>query len=284
MFRNASWGAIGVNVGFEEGLELAAEIGFEGVDTPIGKAAEMVDQGEGSRFQGLYSERGLQMGPWGVPVNWRGSQEEFDAGLTALHRLAAAGRAVGATRVCTWVPPYSDELAYQANWKFHVDRFGPIAAVLAEHDCTLGLEFIGPKTLRQGHPHEFVHELPTMLELCAEIGPNVGLLLDAWHWYTAHGTEAQLAGLSNEQVVVVHVNDAPPGVPIDEQVDNVRCLPGATGVIDLACFMRHLARMGYDGPVIVEPFNQELREMEDRAAAEKTKASLDLLFDLAGVS
>lgn len=284
MFRNASWGAIGVSVGFDEGLDLAAELGFEGVDVPIGKAAEMVDQGAGAAFQALYSERGLQMGPWGVPVNWRGSEAEWRAGLAELPRLAAAGRAVGATRVATWIPPSSDELDFEANWRFHVERFRPIAQILADHDCRLGLEFIGPKTLRVGKKYEFVYNLPGMLELCADIGPNVGLLLDAWHWYTSGGDEAQLAGLDNAQVVVVHVNDAPAGVPRDEQLDNVRCLPAATGVIDIATFMKHLARMGYDGPVTVEPFNQELREMDDRAAAAKTKASLDTIFAMAGLA
>ncbi|NUQ00153.1 MAG: sugar phosphate isomerase/epimerase, partial [Armatimonadetes bacterium] len=112
------------------------------------------------------------------------------------------------------------------------------------------------------------------------IGPNVGLLLDAWHWYTSGGDESQLAGLTNQDVVNVHVNDAPAGVDRDEQRDNVRLLPAASGVIDIATFMKHLDRMGYDGPVTVEPFNQELREMDDRAAAERTKASLDTIFAL----
>lgn len=284
MFRNATWGAIGVKVGFEEGLDLAVEVGFEGVDVPIGTAAEWVEKNETAAFQALYSERGLQMGAWGLPVNWRGSAEEFQSSLGGLARLAAAGRAVGATRCATWVPSFSDERDWDANWAFHVERFGACAAILADCDCRLGLEFIGPKTLRAGHTYEFVYDLPGMLELCADIGPNCGLLLDCWHWYTSHGDEAQLAGLTNEQVINVHVNDAPAGVAIDEQLDNVRCLAGATGVIDIATFLKHLARMEYDGPVTVEPFNQELREMEDRAAAEKTKASLDTIFAMAGIA
>lgn len=283
MFRNAMWGAIGVNVGFEEGLDLAVETGFEGVDVNIQKAAELVAGESAAAFQALYSERGLQLGAWGLPVNWQGPEDKFRESLAKLPELAAAAREVGATRCNTWVPPASDERDFATNWQFHLDRFGPVAAILAEHDCRLGLEFIGPKTLRANKKYEFVYDLPGMLELCAALGPNVGLLLDCWHWYTSGGTEAQLAGLTREQVVNVHVNDAPAGVPVEEQIDSVRLLPAASGVIDIETFMKHLKRMDYDGPVTVEPFNQELREMDDKAAALATRAALDTLFELAGI-
>lgn len=83
-----------------------------------------------------------------------------------------------------------------------------------------------------------------MLELCDTVGANVGLLLDAWHWYTSGNDKADLELLTAKDVVDVHVNDAPAGVPIDEQVDGVRCLPGETGVIDLNTFFRCLAARG----------------------------------------
>ncbi len=281
MYRNASWGPIGVKVGFEEGLDLAVEVGFEGSDVPITVASTMVEDGAAASFQSLYSERGLQMGPWGLG-NWKGTEEEYQRLLEVLAPQAAAAREVGATRCATWVPSWSDELDWEANWQFHLDRFGPVARILAEHDCRLGLEFLGPETLRRGKRYEFVHTLPQMIELCAALGDNVGLLLDSWHWYTSGGTVDDLAALTNEQIVHVHVNDAPAGVELAEQVDSVRLLPCASGAIDLEGFMDQLVRLGYDGPVTVEPFNQELRDMPDRAAAEATKASLDRLFALVG--
>lgn len=281
MYKSASWGCIGVKVGFEEGLDLARQVGFEGVDTNIERAAQMQEAGQAAAFVELYASRGLRLGNWGFPVNWRGEAAAYQESLAALPRLAKAAEAVGATRCATWVPSWSDDLDWDDNWAFHVDRFGPAARILADHGIALGLEFIGPKTLRAGKAHEFVHDLPQMLNLCGDIGPNVGLLLDCWHWYTSGGTEAQLAGLTAAQVVVVHVNDAPAGIAIDEQLDNVRLLPAASGVIDIATFMKHLARMGYDGPVVVEPFNQELREMEGEAAARATLDSLNTIFALA---
>ena len=31
-----------------------------------------------------------------------------------------------------------------------------LAQILAEHGCRLGIEFLGPKTLRTGHPYAFI--------------------------------------------------------------------------------------------------------------------------------
>jgi len=59
----------------------------------------------------------------------------------------------------------------------------------------------------------------------------------------------------------VHINDAPAGIPVDAQKDNVRCLPGETGVVDLKGFLGALDKIGYDGPVVPEPFLKELASL-----------------------
>ena len=101
-----------------------------------------------------------------------------------------------------------------------------------------------------------------MKDLISEIGrDNVGFLLDSWHWYTAQETEADLLSLKASDVVLCHLNDAPAGIPVEQQVDNRRGLPCATGVIDVKTFLGAMIRIGYDGPVVCEPFSQELRQM-----------------------
>jgi sugar phosphate isomerase/epimerase len=120
-----------------------------------------------------------------------------------------------------------------------------------------------------------------MMELVEAIGTgNVGLLLDSWHWYTSHGTVEELLQLSNNDIVHVHVNDAPSGIEIDKQTDNRRQLPITSGVINMKGFVNALVKIGYDGPVECEPFDQGLRKMEDGAALQKTIESLDRLWDL----
>lgn len=172
--------------------------------------------------------------------------------------------------------PCSNDRPYDENYEFHVQRFTPIARILGDHGVSLGLEFIGPKTLRQTQTHPFIHTMEAMLGLGRDIGPNVGLLLDCWHWYTSQGTMESLKSLTPASVVYVHVNDAPAGVPIDQQLDGTRALPGETGVINIAGFLQALKSIGYDGPVVPEPFKKELADLpSDEARLKTVGAAMD---------
>lgn len=282
MYKNLSPGAIGIGANLAESVCLAREHGFAGVDISIEEVAQIAEAQSVEAVRALLGE--VRPGGWGLPLDWRAEESKFREGLAQLPRYARLGQAIGADRVTMWLLPYSDELPFAENFRFHVARFTPIAQVLADHGCRLGLEFIGPQTLRNGKRYGFIHTLDGMLALCAAIGDNVGLLLDAWHWYTSHGTLAELDHLTNAQVVYVHVNDAPAGIAVDEQVDNVRCLPGETGVIDLPGFLRKLAAIGYDGPVTPEPFSAKLREMTPEQAARTTAAALDQMWQAAGLA
>lgn len=284
MFKNLNPGAIGVALPFEDSARLAAKHGFEGIEAPI---AAIVDQGNElsvERVAEILQSLNLRAGGWGLPVNWRADEQEYREGLKQLRRFAEVAQRLDSPWVATWVPPVSDSLPFQENFQFHVERFRPCAEILAEHGCRLGLEFIGPKTLRQNAKYEFIYTLEGMLELCEAIGTgNVGLLLDCWHWYTSGGTVETLQRLTADNVVYVHINDAPAGVPVDEQIDNVRCLPGETGVIDIRSFLRRLAEVGFDGPVTPEPFRKDLAQMPPEEAVRLTAESVHKVWQQAGL-
>jgi sugar phosphate isomerase/epimerase len=126
-----------------------------------------------------------------------------------------------------------------------------------------------------------------MMDLARAIGTgNVGLLLDAWHLYTSGGEVADLDSITAEDIVLVHVNDAPPGIALDKQIDRVRRLPMETGVIYLPEFMRKLDQLRYDGPVVAEPFSKRLDEIaahDPVAAARMTAEALGRLWTAAGL-
>jgi sugar phosphate isomerase/epimerase len=89
-----------------------------------------------------------------------------------------------------------------------------------------------------------------------------------------------LLALKNAQVVSVDLNDAPAGVPIDQQQDGKRELPAATGVIDAAAFLNALNRIGYDGPVRAEPFNKAVNDLDDEPACEAVAKAMKKAFAL----
>lgn len=87
-------------------------------------------------------------------------------------------------------------------------------------------------------------------------------MLDSWHWYNSHGTLGDIESLEKDEIVDAHINDAPAGVSVEEQLDNRRRLPGETRVINCKGFLTALSKIGYDGPVMVEPFHDRLKEMK----------------------
>ncbi len=239
----------------ESFVALAGRHGFGGVDAGGDELLRLMEARGGAEGARAYlAEHGVRIGSIGLPVEWRKDEDSFRAGLARLAAHAEAAAALGCTRCCTYILPSTDEepARYAART---ARRLRTCARILAPYGLRLGLEFVGPHHLRRRWAHVFFYDLPGTLELIGDIGePNVGLLLDSYHWYTTGGTVADLEGLRPEQIVHVHINDAKP-VPVEEALDNDRLFPGE-GVIDLAGFLGALQRIGYDGFVSLEVLSQ----------------------------
>ena len=276
MYKALNCNAIGIKgLTLPETIALARATGFAGVDFDMRQAMALPQ---------AFADSGIKPAQWGLPVG--GPQSEWAVDLTELDACAKLAADLGSQRCATWVPSWSDSRDLASNTAFHIERLTPVARVLADHGISLGLEFLGPVTLFQGHKYPFIHTMDAMMDMARQIGPNVGLLMDAWHLFTSGGTLADLAALTAQDIVHVHVNDAPVGVPFDLVVDTVRHLPLETGVLDLPGFLRTLASMGYDGPVVTEPFNARLNAVaatDPTAAATEVSAAMDRLFRLSGL-
>jgi len=280
VFQNLNTGAIGVKASFEEACSLAQKYGFRGVDIHAGD----VERLGASRVLELLDQHGLTIGGYSIPAKWLGSEEEWKASLRRAPRLLELGRKVGASRITTYLMPASDERTYLENFAFHVQRLKPVARVLEDYGFRFGIEFLGPQMFRRGKRYSFLFDVDTCLELCAAVNERVcGLLFDVWHWYTSEGTLEQVQKLTDRQVVYIHVNDAPAGIPVADQVDNVRCLPGETGVIDIVPVLRTLAENGCQAPVAVEPFNEYVRSLAPDDAVKATAAALNKVWSQAGL-
>jgi sugar phosphate isomerase/epimerase len=273
-------GRIGVRADIREVIRLAHAYGFESVEPPAGYLQKL-SAGETAELNDLMQSQSLVWGAAGLPVDFRRDDDRFQTSMKGLPQVAAALKRAGVSRVGTWLSPAHDSLTYAANFRQHALRLREAAKVLGDHGLSLGLEYVGPKTSWTARRYAFVHNMAQTKDLVAEIGlGNVGFVLDSWHWYTAGETAGDLLSLKNEQVVACDLNDAPAGVAVDEQIDNQRELPAATGVIDLKSFLAALVQIGYDGPVRAEPFNRELNALENEQAVEETAAAMKKAFAL----
>jgi sugar phosphate isomerase/epimerase len=252
-------GMVGVADDPAHAIDRATRFGFEAIE-PSPAFISRLSDAQLQDYLGKMREAKLAWGCAGLPVQFRGDDAAFDRDLKALPEKAAALQRVGATRMGTWLSPTSSTLTYLANLRRHAKRMREVAKVLGDHGVRLGMEYVAPKTSWTARRYPFVHTMAEMKDLLAEIDrPNVGFVLDTWHWYTAQETVDDLLTLRGQDVIQCHLNDAPAGIPVDQQVDNHRGLPCSTGVIDMKGFLTAMLKIGYDGPLVCEPFLPELR-------------------------
>lgn len=272
--------AIGVQTDQKGLVDLAYRNGFEAIIAMPEQLAKM-SQSEMDQLLADMKEKKLAWGSAGLPVDFRRDDQRFEADLKALPGACDALRRAGVTRMGTWIMPMHAELTYVQNFKRHAGRLRECAKVLSDRGLKLGLEYVGPQTLRNSQRFPFIHTMAETRELISEIGSrSIGLQLDSFHWYCAGETVEDLLSLTNHEIVLSDLNDARGGIPAEEQIDGQRELPSATGVIDLKAFLGALATIGFDGPIRAEPFNAALNKMENEMAVKATYEAMKRSFDL----
>ncbi len=263
----------GVTVGrvpWPEFAHLAQRTGYGGVDVNLARAME-----EGlDSTRALLKELKLRSSALSLPVEFRKDEAAFRETLARLEPAAHFARDIGSPRMVTWIAASADVPKPELR-RLYRERFRAVARVLARAGVRLGLEFLGPLHLRRSRPHEFIWRMDEMLEFARECGPNVGLLLDAWHWHHAGATPEDILKAGRQAIVHVHVADAP-DLPPEEIRDSERLLPGE-GVINWKGFFGALRRIGYRDAVSPEIFGRLKGKSPEEAARLALEATLDVM-------
>jgi sugar phosphate isomerase/epimerase len=267
MFVSLPPWAVARNVGWPEQARLAARVGYRGIDWAFGPAKAA----GADATRALLAELGIVPAIVNLPMRDPLGPDDaaFDSQLASLDGDAAFCRAIGCQRFqlvlgATTLPGQTKA----ERWAQVRRRLSSVGAVLARHDVRLGLEFLGPLTFRvprtgpsagaASSPVPFVWTLRETLALCEASAPNVGVTLDAWHWYHSGGTVADIRAADQSRIVHVHVSDAR-AMPPEQVRDDMRLLPGE-GVIDLVGFFRALQAIGYRGGVAPETIGPRIPE------------------------
>lgn len=283
MYASLMADMIGVDAFPDAEVKLAAEYGFGGIDLRLARRLGWLERYGVDKFAQHMATHGIRAGYGSMLTRTLSANaEEWGHAMEQLPRVAALAQALGFTRAGVVVMPFDDGLDPAANRRRHLARLREAAPVLADHGVRLGLEYVSPRTRRAGAAFPFVHAMDSVCELIDAAGqPNVGLMLDSFHWHCAAESVDDLRQLAAEQAVVVHINDAPQDVGVDQLDVRDRALPGATGVIDLEGFMLALRAIGYDGPVTAEPTHPRWVGMKHDQAAAETATAVKAAVDLA---
>ena len=266
MFVSLPPWAVARNVPWPEQARLAARVGYQGIDWAFGSAKTAGVE----TTKALFAEIGIVPTICNLPMQnpLGGEEAAFQAALPKLDDDAGFARAIGCRRFMLVLPAVTvNGQSKDERWKVVQARLSAVGGVIAKHEMRLGIEFLGPLMFRRNRPRPgapppdpaappppppvpFVWTLPEALRLSEASAPNIGVILDAWHWYHSGGTVADIRAAKPERIVHIHVSDAKPMPPEDVR-DDMRHFPGE-GAIDLVGFFQALKAIGYQGGVSPE--------------------------------
>ena len=254
---------------------LAAKVGFPGTDVMLDAAMKAGAASTNELLSGLK----VRPAVLNFPVVFQKDNAAFEQSLANLNEQARFAAAIHCPRMITYLLSSSDTPREQLT-EIYRERFTQSAGILARHNVRLGLEFLGPLHIRKAKPYEFIWRMNDMLAFAKECGPNVGLLLDSWHWHHAGATTEDVIHAGRDRIVHVHFNDAP-NLPAEQIRDDQRLLPGE-GVINLTGLLQALQKIGYTDALSVEVFGRTKGEPPEQAARQGLQSSL-AVFHKAGI-
>jgi sugar phosphate isomerase/epimerase len=304
----------GKNVAWPEFAQLASRTGYGGVDWSLGPARTAGLDATRSLLNDLKLKPTIVNLPLQTP--FAGDDESFKQKLPQLADDAAFTAGIGCQKMMlvlsATAPAPKDEYR-----KLVRDRLAMVSEVLQKSNIRLGLEFLGPLYMRGGAPSPcpargggppraagpapanapaaagggqraggqripFIWTLPETVDLAKDCGPNIGAVLDAWHWHHSGGTVADIVAAGKSRIVHVHVSDAR-NQPPEDVCDSQRLMPGE-GVINLVGFFQALQKIDYADGVSPEPLGRIPPEMSADDAARLGMETTTAVMKKAGVS
>ncbi|MNI06825.1 Inosose isomerase [compost metagenome] len=281
MIKGLSRAGLGHVGDLDNFIKLASEHGFGSVDAGGEELAGFIAKHGLDNAQAYLQHHQVIIGSTYLSPQWRTTEEEFRSGLIQLAKDAQAAAALGCTACCTYVLPATDHNAAHFM-ALATRRLRTCAQILGAYGIRLGLEFVGPHHLRTAWAHPFIWDLPSTLDWIDTIGENnVGLLFDAYHWYTNEHSIEDILNLNPSQIVHVHINDAM-DVEVSKVLDNARLYPGE-GVIDLGGFLRALKQIGYQGIIAQEILTQQPPSESTELLFKRSQAAYNKVYHAAGL-
>jgi sugar phosphate isomerase/epimerase len=269
-----------------ERARLAAKVGYGGVDWDLGPAKAAGLDAARALFTELKIKPTITNFPMARPLPFGGEQAAFQQALAQLAEDAAFAAGIGCQKMMVVLSP-TGALPKDEQRKVVRDRLATISEVLQRSNLRLGLEFLGVEQFRRGRdggppPNPFIWTLPETLALAKDSGPNIGVVLDVWHWHHSRGTAADILAAEKARIVHIHVSDAKAQPPAEVR-DNQRVMPGE-GVIDLVGFFQALKKIGYDDGVSPEPLGRVPAEMSPEEGAKLALDTTLAVMKKAGVA
>jgi 2-keto-myo-inositol isomerase len=169
--------------------------------------------------------------------------------LEDFQRFCRVAEAINAETVIVVPSPRPKGVSLASIERESVRVLRELSRIARPYGVRLAYEFLG-----------FADCTVNTLAQCAEIvdkvaRPNVGLVLDTFHFFAGGSTVASIREVNPEKIFIVHINDVE-RAPRRKMHDALRLYPGK-GILPLTSILRALKAIGYTGRVSVEIFRPQ---------------------------
>jgi 2-keto-myo-inositol isomerase len=195
--------------------------------------------------------------------------------LEEFRRLCGVAESIGCETVLVVPGPRPTRVSAAAIARESVRILRELSRIAAPHGVRLAYEFLG-----------FAGCTVNTLAQCASIvekvaRPNVGLVLDTFHFFAGGSTLASIRRTDPRRIFVVHLNDVE-RTPRRKMHDALRLFPGK-GILPLNGILQSLKAIGYDGKFSVEIFRPQYWRREPLRVAREARASSLAVMRQAGL-
>jgi 2-keto-myo-inositol isomerase len=183
------------------------------------------------------------------------------------HRLCEWAAALGAPYVIVG-PSYQPEPALDAATvrARTVEALEAYGRVAADHGVMVAFEY-------HGYARCSINNLGDALDVLDQIdAPNIGMVVDAFHFFVGGSLISDLARLGKRRLAIVHLADVDHADRGKLGKPN-RVLPG-DGVLPIRDIVGEVKRVGYEGAYSLELFREEFWAMDPMVIARKGLASM----------
>jgi 2-keto-myo-inositol isomerase len=248
----------------ETDVAVSARAGFKALEVWAAKIDRYLSVHTLTDLKALFVDHGIK--PLAINsiefITFRGG--EYAQVQERLHELGKIAREIGCPTIMLVPSPLP---GHELTWSAVVDESVSVLRDLSDiaqlYDIRLAFEFLGFGWCSVRTPR-------AAFEIIQKVArDNVGMTLDAAHFYGGGGLLAELDHLDPKRIFAFHLDDLE-DTPKEAITDATRLLPGS-GVLPLDDICEHLKGIGYNGSCSIELFRPEYWAWDPQELAVKAR-------------
>ena len=218
-----------------------------------------------------------------LPFDIAAEPSQFDIQAKKIETIVDLAKEIRATR-CRLEIAATGYQVYHENFELLRQRIASLADTFAVAGVSIGL-MLQRDPSHRSYEYQFVQKADEILTLIKLVSKkNVGLALDTCSWTLAGGTLGSLQKITKPQWIDVQLCDPAPEASLATAAATARCLPGSNEDSICVDLVKHLAELGYEGPIAATAHPSQVGQSKPGAIGARLAEALNEILSKAGAA